>query len=249
MSPCSVPVSTNGADAVDVRERADRALLDGMRGRPDASCLLPLALEPQPLACHFSRCRWSALRMRRTSLSSRLTRLRIRRALVATTLHCPLEAPTLPVVRDERREEAEKLHRRVQAVRPQAGWLQREPERRSRSLVYRYSGPSSASFAPTAARSPAKAAGCGRASPTHRRQRAPARDRPPRPAPRPCRWAAQPLPPQRGGRNRTADLPLTRRLLCQLSYAGPRTVYLRLGARPSLPTAARTAAGIGTRSR
>ena len=28
-----------------------------------------------------------------------------------------------------------------------------------------------------------------------------------------------------GGRNRTADLPLTRRLLCQLSYAGPRSVY------------------------
>jgi hypothetical protein len=30
-----------------------------------------------------------------------------------------------------------------------------------------------------------------------------------------------------GGRNRTADLPLTRRLLCQLSYAGPATVYRR----------------------
>ena len=32
-----------------------------------------------------------------------------------------------------------------------------------------------------------------------------------------------------GGRNRTADLPLTRRLLCQLSYAGPRPVYRSRG--------------------
>ena len=35
------------------------------------------------------------------------------------------------------------------------------------------------------------------------------------------------LPRGAGGRNRTADLPLTRRLLCQLSYAGPPTVYRR----------------------
>ena len=32
-----------------------------------------------------------------------------------------------------------------------------------------------------------------------------------------------------GGRVRTVDLPLTRRLLCQLSYAGPATVYRRRG--------------------
>ena len=40
-------------------------------------------------------------------------------------------------------------------------------------------------------------------------------------------WGVFPGDPGAGGGSRTHDLPLTRRLLCQLSYAGPRaTVYL-----------------------